>query len=79
MSVDREILGTATVECPNFESCGGQVTVTVWREESFLPNGTPVVHIGGQDVRQTCSCTLNDDDAEDLVEHAQRQIELQNF
>ena len=75
MSIQREIVGTATVDCPTELGCGGHVTMTVVREYHVLPNGRDVSMVYGENVRQTCGCELTDDQKEDIVARAQQELE----
>jgi hypothetical protein len=76
MSVQRDVLGTTTVDCPADEDCGGRITLTVVREYQVLPSGSDAMTIHVEDVGQTCACDLSHFERGEVVDRAQRDLEL---
>jgi hypothetical protein len=76
MSVQRETVGTTTVDCPNHDECDGQITLTVVRLLQVLRTGRDFTTVHGDNVSSSCGCVLDDDQQEDVVEAAQRQLRV---
>ena len=71
MRVRRDRIGRATVRCPNWANCRGEIAVTVYEEIFVTPSGSTARMFHGESVEQSCACELSEDQWEDVVDDAQ--------
>ena len=68
------VIGRATVDCINAETCGGRAELELSDYIVALPTGSDATMVNAREINGTCQCDLDEDQRDTMIDRARRQL-----